>query len=347
MTADPGAIAPDHWAGSSPRWGAGTWMSPSVALLRRRVGQSTPKARGEKRTGQAGAGACWGAFFNSLLESRGSQMSRRRAFRFFVITSVLAAAGLVHSQTIWSLSTKNDSLTDAVVTTATLRAGDKALTVRCNGTRLEFYVDFGRYLSSELVSVRYRIDKAALHEELWNPSATGTAIFARDDASITRDLIGGETFIIEAQDYRGQPHRASFDLGNAQDVLPGVLEKCGLGVVSLDEVVDGLRKEIALALERWGPKMTDVYMRALTDLGFYNGPIVEKVNPEFALAVQVAYDDYIERCRTRRIKGINCDAYRLLWDSGKSSMMPAVSAVLYEIAPKKMKAEAGKLRIGD
>lgn len=70
MTADPGGIAPDHWAGSSPRWGAGTWMSPSVALPRRRVGQSAPTTRGEKRTGQAGAGVCWGAFFNSLLVNR-------------------------------------------------------------------------------------------------------------------------------------------------------------------------------------------------------------------------------------------------------------------------------------
>ncbi len=267
--------------------------------------------------------------------------------RVVLFTLIVISANGVHAQASWLLTEKSDPLTDERVTTAVLRSGDTAVVVRCDGSVFEVYVEVGEYLSNDMVSVRYRVDKGDLKEALWLPSAKGTAVFADEDAAIARAMASGSTFILEATDFRGQPHRVTFDLANSAEVLPVVLKNCGLAESGMEESVQGLREEIGLALERWGPKTISVNKNILIELGFYDGTLGDEMTAEFALAVQSAYDDYIQKCRDGEINGIICTTHRTSWEAGYTSTMPPATAVLYELAPKNLKKEAGSLRVGD
>ena len=246
---------------------------------------------------------------------------------------------------------KTDPLTDEKVTTAissyTVGLAQRSAVVRCKGTKLEVYFGFGEFLDNDRVPVRYRLDKEPPLDEKWFPSAEGTAVFAREDADIARLLMKGTTFIVEAKDFRGQPHRASFDLSGARQTLSRVLQQCGVSEEGLDQKVEGLRREIALDLERWGPRNISTNKSVLRALGAYDGPQDTTIDPAFALAVQHFYDDYIQQCRENKLSGVNCNSLHIFWKSGIKPIMLPVSALIYERASGDLKKEAGKLRMGE
>ena len=263
----------------------------------------------------------------------------------------LAHASLAMAGPGWVLDEKVDPLTDEKIATAmsnyAVGLAQRSAVVRCKGTKLEVYFGFGEFLNNDRVPVRYRLDKNPLVDEKWFPSAEGTAVFAHEDAEIARLLIKGTTFIIEAEDFRGQPHRASFDLSGARQTLSHVLQQCGVSEAGLDQEVEGLRREIALDLERWGPKNISTNKRILRALAAYDGPQNTTIEPAFALAVQRFYDYYLQQCREKKLSGSNCDSLHIFWKSGMEPVMPPVSAVIYERAPAGLKDEAGKLRVGE
>lgn len=265
--------------------------------------------------------------------------------------AILAHASLAIAGQGWALDEKVDPLTDEKVTTAlssyAVGLAQRSAVVRCKGTKLEVYFGFGEFLNNDQVPVRYRLDKEPLVDEKWFPSAEGTAVFAHEDADIARLLMKGSTFIIEAEDFRGQPHRASFDLSGTKQTLSRVLKQCGVSEAGLDQEVEGLRREIALDLERWGPKNIVTNKNILRALGAYDGPQDTTIDPAFALAVQRFYDDYIQQCRENKMSGVNCGSLHIFWESGMKPVMPPVSAVIYERAPGDLKKEAGKLRMGE
>lgn len=274
-------------------------------------------------------------------------------WKLLILVTVVgvAYASLAVASPGWVLDEKIDPLTDEKVSTATSSYSvglvQRSAFVRCKGTKLEVYFGFGEFLNNDQVPVRYRLDKEPLVDDKWFPSAEGAAVFAREDAEIARLLIKGNTFIIEAKDFRSQPHRASFDLSGTRKTLSRVLQQCGISEVGLDQEVEGLRHEIALDLERWGQKNISMNKSVLRALGAYYGPQDTSIEPAFAQAVQRFYDEYIQQCRDKKLSGINCDSLQIFWNSGIKPVMPPVSAVIYERAPDELKTEAGKLRIGD
>lgn len=168
----------------------------------------------------------------------------------------------------------------------------RGLLVRCTNKKLDIYVEFGEYLSNKSVDVRYRIDKNQLVEESWFPSARGTAVFAKEDADLARQMLGGSTMIVEAHDYRGQSYRATFDLVDGKSSITKVLESCGTALIGMSERVSGLRSDVALEFERWGPRNISVNKKILAALGAYSGAQDTTLDPEFALAAQTFYDNY-------------------------------------------------------
>ncbi len=265
----------------------------------------------------------------------------------FVPTAAVAGSG-------WLLDKKVDPLTDQNVVTAlssySVGITKRTAIVRCTGAKLEVYFDFGEFLNNDLVPIRYRVDKASLVDEEWFPSADGTAVFAKEGAELARLLMGGSMLIIEAQDFRGQPHRASFDLTGANTALKPVLEQCGVSQVGMDQQIEGLRREVALELERWGPKTISMNKRILASLGAYNGAQDTSIGPDFALAVQSFYDAYISKCRDGQLRGVKnnyCYSLRVFWKAGMRPVMRAISAVIYEQSPSELKQEAGKLGMGE
>lgn len=251
----------------------------------------------------------------------------------------------------WELSIDVDPLTDKKISTAiqSMKVGiaQSSAVVRCNGGKLESYFIFGSFLDNDPVAVRFRVDKNPMIEEKWSPSANGSGVFANDDASVARALSKGTSAIIEAEDYRGQPHRVTFDLAGAAKAIKPVLEQCGVAEIGIAELAEGLRREVASELERWGPKNISSNKRILSEIGACPGSDEPTLNPEFAICVQKFYDDYILRCKEGNEAGLMCRAHSPTWGAGRKGVMPAISGVIYEKAPEPLKAEAGKLKMGD
>ena len=179
---------------------------------------------------------------------------------YFVISTVLvmaqeqeksAESSIANSG--WLFDKKVDPLTDEVVSTAILAytagASKRAAVVRCRKETFDVYFDFGKFLDNEKIPVRYRVDKVPLVEEEWLPAGR-TGVFADDKAGLVRQLMNGAMFIIEATDYRGQPHRASFNIIGASDALKPVLQQYGISEVGLEQQIDGLRRNVAFELEQ-------------------------------------------------------------------------------------------------
>lgn len=257
----------------------------------------------------------------------------------------------VASDSRWKLDTKTDPFTDETVTTAVGLSGtgirEKKAVVRCKGMELSTYFVFPEYLGSDLMNVKYRVNKKIPVEERWFPSSKGTAVFAGDDAHLARLLMTGDSFIIEVTDFRGVPNTASFDLSESRDFIASVLKKCEIDEVGLHEKIPGLRLDIALELERWGPQNISVNKQILSSLGRYDGPQNSFIEPDFAMAVQSFYDSYIKRCRQKKITGTSCRSMRIFWKNNMKPVMPSASFLIYERATGNLKGEAGKMSIGE
>ena len=264
------------------------------------------------------------------------------------IIAVSAAEATSHST--WKIQKDTDPFTDETVSVAMTfgsSSSSRSVVVRCKGTEFSAYVNFADYLSNDSVDVRYRLDKDQPVTERWSPSSDGTAVFGRHQEHLARLLMKGSLFVIEAIDYRGVPHRASFKLSGSSDAISPVLEQCGVQKIGLHEKVQGLRLDMALHLDRWGPRGIAIYKQILSSLGKYNGPHNSSIEPEFALVVQDFYDSYIDRCRMRKISGTSCSSLHIFWDNDMKPIMPFPSSIIYEIASGDLKDQAGKLRLGD
>lgn len=263
------------------------------------------------------------------------------------VVALLAVPALAQAAS-WQLEEKQDPLTDESVSTASLLEGRQGAVVRCKKRNLDTYFNVGDYLGNKLIEVRYRVDKQPLVSDRWLPSADGTAVFASDEADVARQLLSGTTLVIEATDFRGQPHRATFNLEGASVAIEPVLRACGVALQGMEQTVSGLREDIASDLERWGPTYILTQKKILTANGAYNGPLDSTIEPAFALAAQTYYDRYIEDCKAGRVSGVNCNSLKLsLKYSSKDPRMPPLGSIIYETATGALKQEAGKLHIGD
>ena len=250
----------------------------------------------------------------------------------------------------WKLTKDTDPFTDETVAVATASdSGNptRSLVVRCKGTKFSVYVNFGEYLSNKSVVVRYRVDKQETAKEEWHPSTSGSAAFVGEEKHFARLIVSGNSLLVEALDYRGVAHRASFSLTGSAEAIGPVMEQCGVSRVGLHDMVDGLRLDMALRLERWGPRNISTYKKILISLEKYNGFPDASIEPEFALAVQDFYDTYIHQCRNRQITGTNCDILHIMWENNLEPIMPLPSSVIYERASGELKDQAGKLHLGE
>ncbi|MFC1688093.1 hypothetical protein ACFL07_00350 [Pseudomonadota bacterium] len=255
---------------------------------------------------------------------------------FFISSSALGSN--------WAIKKEVDPLTDEVIAIA--HSGKQAY-VRCQESKLKVYFNFDEYLDDERVNVRYRLDKERLIEEKWWPSATGTSVFALEAADVARVLTRGSTFIIEAKDFRGQSYRLTIDLTGSSSAIGAVLDACGVSQVSMSQQVPGLRKEIALELEKWGPKGISVNKRILKSKGSYDGVMDSNIEPEFALAAQDFCDAFVSGCKSGRYsKRLICESAKIMWKVNPS-YMPSITQIFYEMAEGDLKSEAGKLKFGE
>lgn len=251
----------------------------------------------------------------------------------------------------WRFSDEKDELTDESITSATLLAKDGHTTtfiaVRCIKGQLDILTSFDEYLGNDHRPVKYRMDQGDIQKDDWLPTSKGNALFIGQDADFSRQLLKSKKLIIEADDFRGVAHRTKYEWNSGEDVIRSVMIKCNTPIEGIESRLEGIRKEIALEMERWGPKYIEAHKRSLVQAGSYKGPIDTTIDQEFATAVQSIYDRYISRCKEGKVKGPNCTVMRVFLDAKMEPRMPPVGAVLYEIAAKSLQKDMGSLRISD
>ena len=223
----------------------------------------------------------------------------------FIIYLGIFFSSMTAANSGWILDEKIDSFTDQKVVVAIASGGGGNLAIRCQGENFDVYVNFGEYLGDKLIDVRYRIDKDSPVNSKWNSSTNGSTVFVdeRSKKHLSRLFMKGDTFLIEATDFRGTPHRASFDLTGSSEAIGPVMAQCGISEVGMDQTVDGLRLEIALELDLWGPQQISMSKKILSALGEYNGSQNSTLDSNFVLAVQNFYDRYIENCKQEIVSG--------------------------------------------
>ena len=268
-----------------------------------------------------------------------------------VLTTMMLAilpATTLYSE--WKIDKSVDPFTDKVVIstfTASAKNPSKIMVVRCEESKFSVFINFETYLGNLLVPIRYRLDKTKPVSDKWLASSDGMAVFASYDRHLARLLMSANTFIIEATTNKGNKQLASFNLSGSMAAIGQVMKRCNVSQLGMHKRIEGLRLDIALQLELWGPNNISIYKQILASLDKYNGPQDEVIEPTFALAVQDFYDHYIERCRAKSISGTMCTMVNVKMPKGSKPLTPPVSAVLYENASGNLKTQAGKLKLGE
>lgn len=255
----------------------------------------------------------------------------------------------VSSGITWQLVRGKDELNDEPRVTAQVIGNGvnerNVLTLRCAGKRLEAFASFDDYLGNDIRPVKYRLDKADPIEDTWSISAKGTAVFATQSADFARQLISAKKLIVEVEDYRGVPHRAIFEWENDAKPIAEVLTACGRQIEGLEVKFPGLRKEVALEIERWGPRNILLKKQVLAAVAGFKGDIDSQMTSDFALSLQAFHDDYLVKCKTGKIKSSNCDTIKILLSGKKRNNVSDIGSILYDVAPKSLKKEVGNLLI--
>jgi len=261
-----------------------------------------------------------------------------------------ASVAPIKSGASWALRRSKDDLTDEKRVTARIYGGESyrqtEIAVRCMGGDLDVVVGFAEYLGNESRPVKYRFDQGDVKDGDWSITSQGTALYVTADSDFSRKLIRSKKVIVETSDFRGVSHRVSFDYGDTS-AIESVLDECKVPLTSLDEKIPGLRPDLALQMERWGPKNITTKKQALAQIAGFKGAIDDEMTPEFALAVQAYSDSYVERCKARKINGDNCKTMRIFWDAKVKQSEPWASSLIYEQAPKSLRPEMGKLKNTD
>lgn len=251
----------------------------------------------------------------------------------------------------WELTKSKDEMTDEPRSTALLlgknHRDENTLIVRCAGKKLEAFATFGEYLGNDSRPVQYRFEQQPPQKETWLISAKGNAVFALESADFARQLMAYNKLIIEVYDFRDVAHRAIFEWSDGAKDIADVLKSCNRSIESLQSKVPGLRKSVALEVERWGPKNIVTKKQTLSAVAGFSGDINDQITPEFALAVQSFADEYMAKCKLGKVKGDHCETIKIVSKINGEETNLSIGSILYDVAPKSIKNEMGKLRIFD
>jgi hypothetical protein len=101
------------------------------------------------------------------------------------------------------------------------------LALRCKEKTVDIFVVTGMVGAGGETRVRYRIDKAATVDSVWENSTDDKAIFYPGPTEeFIEHLIAGERMYFEVHPYRSSPTAASFDLRGLSDLVPDLRSAC-------------------------------------------------------------------------------------------------------------------------
>lgn len=141
-----------------------------------------------------------------------------------------------YSKSKWSLVEQMDDFTDKDTSFMYLHSSvlsrqgadaPKTVFVRCDGKgSYDVYILSVGYWGGDKNVVRYRFDDEQAHQETWNGSTDGKAVFVKwIPGNFSRTLATGKSFILEVKDYRGSRSQARFH-NNKDERLDKIYDGC-------------------------------------------------------------------------------------------------------------------------
>lgn len=211
------------------------------------------------------------------------------------LTRLLVLGALVISaeaRSSWKYSVSNDEFSDKSIHMASvLTAKDVFGLVRCNVQKeLEVFFSVGSYIGSgDEYKVRYRIDKDSAVSGKWSVSSEGTAVFLDKDAGkeLSRGLMKGNKFLLEATDYRGTSHRSTFPLKGSNRAIGKVLKACGIAPIRVRNELSWVVKD---TVARFGPRYTVCNKNMLRVIGYEIKDKTANKSEDMVLAMQDFYN---------------------------------------------------------
>lgn len=219
--------------------------------------------------------------------------------------------------------------------------------IRCQGQVLDAYVDFQEYLGADVRPVRIRVDKEAEVNEHWWPSKSGTAVFAEMPSEFARALTRGSRAVLEVENDRGARHEVKIALSGSARAIRPVLKDCDVAEQARHLQLEGVRRDVALDIEGWGPQQTRAFKGALKELGYYGSTEGPEKDDELFVAMSRFFETYLERCKAGEDQGISCEDMRLLSKGGIDPTPPPPSRALTEVAPAPYRHQLITLQPGE
>ena len=187
------------------------------------------------------------------------------------ISNIIFVIGLFHVCNVsageWFYTKNVDEFLDTETHVALVNSliGDGYGIARCEGnTEFNLIFSVGKFIgTNDSYSVRYRIDKQNPVSSIWGVSTEGTSIFVknRDKNQLARQMLSGNSLLLEVMDYKGTPHKIKLSLNGSKNAIGKVMDACNIERIEiLGEAKKDKQKQVTNAardaiqqkiIERW------------------------------------------------------------------------------------------------
>lgn len=282
-------------------------------------------------------------------------------FKIVMLLSVISFPLSVNAK--WKASISNDEMTDVQIGTV-ISSSTKgsnwigkpySAVIRCkssNYLELDIYINWGEFITDHASDfIQFRFDKDTMFKVEANPSTDGSSSFVKNEKNISNviNLMKQKNIMrVKTTDFRHVSTQVGkFSLSGFTSAFKDACGWWSLKNTKINSKYESVDPYVAKALKRWGPKNITVNKKILKSMGNYSGPINSDIDSNYAQKVASAYYQYLEKCKSGSVSGTICNSYKIMQKGGRTNYRPPVSAIFYEMSSGALRAEAGKLKVGD
>ena len=156
---------------------------------------------------------------------------------------------------------------------------------RCErGTEFNLIFSVGKFIgTNDNYSVRYRIDKYAPVASSWGVSTEGTSVFVknREKKQLARQMLLGNSFLLEVADYNGTPYKIELPLKGSNNAIGKVLDACNIERIEIqgEAKKEKQRKIINAARDAIQQKIIESWVKPLSKVKGLNCKISARLLP--------------------------------------------------------------------
>lgn len=131
---------------------------------------------------------------------------------------------------VWSVFEEQDPMDDEtfiLISNAAIDDSDATLFIKCQNARPSIFIQWDEALSGEYVQVKTRLGENTAEKDIWPLSRKGKAtIYPKNPWTLIDGFKAVDTFLVQAEPFRGDVKRARFDMGRLHEVTDSFDATC-------------------------------------------------------------------------------------------------------------------------